>query len=59
MRNPHTLLTRFFGLHRVKPYKSAKTHFVVMGNIFGSDLLVHEVYDLKVPPHDLTPVLQA
>jgi len=46
--HPHTLLTRFFGLFRVKPYKGTRVHFVVMGNIFATDRPIQEVFDLKV-----------
>jgi 1-phosphatidylinositol-4-phosphate 5-kinase len=45
--NPHTLLTRIFGLHRVKRPGNKKIHFVVMGNVFPSNKDIHEVYDLK------------
>eukprot|EP00698_Gefionella_okellyi_P000616 TRINITY_DN1054_c0_g1_i1.p2 TRINITY_DN1054_c0_g1~~TRINITY_DN1054_c0_g1_i1.p2 ORF type:complete len:480 (-),score=100.77 TRINITY_DN1054_c0_g1_i1:3343-4755(-) len=47
MQYPHTLLTRFFGLHRVKTRRHGKIHFVVMGNIFATDNTIHERYDLK------------
>eukprot|EP00698_Gefionella_okellyi_P011103 TRINITY_DN2911_c0_g1_i1.p1 TRINITY_DN2911_c0_g1~~TRINITY_DN2911_c0_g1_i1.p1 ORF type:complete len:490 (+),score=91.84 TRINITY_DN2911_c0_g1_i1:53-1471(+) len=47
MQYPHTLLTRFFGLHRVKTSRYGKIHFVVMGNIFATDKTIHERYDLK------------
>jgi hypothetical protein len=47
MQNPSTLVTRFFGLHRVKRHKQKKIRFVVMGNIFPTDLEVHCRYDLK------------
>ncbi|KAI8913417.1 hypothetical protein EDD86DRAFT_200509 [Gorgonomyces haynaldii] len=45
--NPHTLLTRIFGVHRVKQPGNRKIHFVVMGNVFPSNKDIHEVYDLK------------
>lgn len=45
--NPNTLLSRFFGLHRVKLSKGKKIHFVVMGNIFPLSKDIHEIYDLK------------
>lgn len=32
--NPHTLLSRIFGVHRVKLPGNKKIHFVVMGNVF-------------------------
>eukprot|EP00834_Sanchytrium_tribonematis_P008958 NODE_1317_length_1360_cov_0.987312.p1 type:complete len:407 gc:universal NODE_1317_length_1360_cov_0.987312:1338-118(-) len=44
---PHTLLSRFFGLHRVKEPGGRKIHFVVMQNLFPPNKDVHEIYDLK------------
>ncbi|KAG0307400.1 Phosphatidylinositol-4-phosphate 5-kinase [Dissophora globulifera] len=46
-QNPHTLLCRFFGLHRVKLPHGRKIHFVVMGNVFPPNRDIHETYDLK------------
>eukprot|EP01086_Lenisia_limosa_P012907 TRINITY_DN41574_c0_g1_i1.p1 TRINITY_DN41574_c0_g1~~TRINITY_DN41574_c0_g1_i1.p1 ORF type:complete len:644 (+),score=184.52 TRINITY_DN41574_c0_g1_i1:142-2073(+) len=43
----NTLLTRFYGLHRVKGYKGTKTHFVIMGNLFPPNIDLNETYDLK------------
>ncbi|GAX73551.1 hypothetical protein CEUSTIGMA_g1002.t1 [Chlamydomonas eustigma] len=44
--HPHTLLTRFYGLHRIiiggKEYD-----FVVMSNLFDTKLLLHQKFDLK------------
>ncbi|KAI9361640.1 hypothetical protein DFJ73DRAFT_621018 [Zopfochytrium polystomum] len=45
--NPQTLLSRIFGLHRVKLPGNRKIHFVVMGNVMPSNYDVHETYDLK------------
>ncbi|CAG8491961.1 7865_t:CDS:10 [Paraglomus occultum] len=45
--NPHTLLSRFYGLHRVKLPRGRKIHFVVMNNIFPPHRDIHEIYDLK------------
>ncbi|KAG6377326.1 SAICAR synthase-like protein [Boletus reticuloceps] len=45
--NPHTLLSRFYGLHRVKLPRGRKIHFVIMNNLFPSHKDVHETYDLK------------
>ncbi|KAJ3036745.1 Phosphatidylinositol-4-phosphate 5-kinase [Rhizophlyctis rosea] len=45
--NPHTLLSRIFGLHRVKLPGNRKIHFVVMGNVFPANKDIHETYDLK------------
>jgi len=47
MANPDTLLVRFYGVHRVKPRHGAKVRFVVMNNIFRTDLEIHRKYDLK------------
>ncbi len=45
--NPNTLLSRIFGLHRVKLPGNRKIHFVVMGNVFPPNKDIHEIYDLK------------
>ncbi|CAG8462520.1 11806_t:CDS:10 [Ambispora leptoticha] len=45
--NPNTLLSRFYGLHRVKLPRGSKIHFVVMNNIFPPHRDIHEIYDLK------------
>lgn len=47
-RNTNSLLTRFFGLHRVRVHGSTNIYFVVMGNIFPPNRDIHEIYDLKV-----------
>jgi len=58
--NPHTLLSRFYGLHRVKLPRGQKIHFVIMNNLFPPHKDIHEAYDLKgstigrvVPPAKL------
>ncbi|KAJ9086341.1 Phosphatidylinositol-4-phosphate 5-kinase, variant 2 [Entomophthora muscae] len=45
--NPNTLLTRIYGLHRVKIPYTRKIHFLVMANIFPPNKDMHESYDLK------------
>ncbi|KAJ7661243.1 hypothetical protein B0H17DRAFT_1171704 [Mycena rosella] len=45
--NPHTLLSRFYGLHRVKLRRGHKIHFVIMNNLFPPHRDVHETFDLK------------
>lgn len=45
--NPDTLLSRIFGLHRVKLPGNKKIHFVVMGNVFPPHKDMHRIYDLK------------
>ncbi|KAL3692748.1 hypothetical protein R1sor_006399 [Riccia sorocarpa] len=43
----NTLITKFFGLHRVKPYGGQKVRFIVMGNMFCTELRIHRRFDLK------------
>ncbi|KAJ7086040.1 phosphatidylinositol phosphate kinase PIPK5 [Mycena belliarum] len=45
--NPHTLLSRFYGLHRVKLPRGHKIHFVIMNNLFPPHRDIHETFDLK------------
>ncbi|KAJ3224419.1 Phosphatidylinositol-4-phosphate 5-kinase [Chytriomyces hyalinus] len=45
--NPDTLISRIFGLHRVKLPGGQKIRFVVMGNLFPANKDIHETYDLK------------
>lgn len=45
--NPHTLLSRFYGLHRVKLPRGKKIHFVIMNNLFPPHKDIHETFDLK------------
>eukprot|EP00276_Gloeochaete_wittrockiana_P003426 CAMPEP_0184652810 /NCGR_PEP_ID=MMETSP0308-20130426/10532_1 /TAXON_ID=38269 /ORGANISM="Gloeochaete witrockiana, Strain SAG 46.84" /LENGTH=875 /DNA_ID=CAMNT_0027087923 /DNA_START=212 /DNA_END=2839 /DNA_ORIENTATION=+ len=52
MSNPNTLLTRFFGLHKIRPHKLGRNiRLVVMGNIFITDLYIHQRFDLKGSTH--------
>lgn len=50
-RNPNTLISQFYGLHRVKmPFNKKgikKVHFIVMNNLFPSHRDIHLKYDLK------------
>jgi 1-phosphatidylinositol-4-phosphate 5-kinase len=43
----NTLITKFFGLHRIKPYGGRKVRFIVMGNMFCTELRIHRRFDLK------------
>ncbi|XP_016511584.1 phosphatidylinositol 4-phosphate 5-kinase 9-like [Nicotiana tabacum] len=43
----NTLITKFFGLHRIKPSSGQKFCFVVMGNMFCTELRIHRRFDLK------------
>ncbi len=45
--NPNTLLSQFYGLHRVKIPYGKKTHFVVMNNLFPPHRDIHQTFDLK------------
>ena len=45
--NQNTLLSQFYGLHRVKLPYGRKIHFVVMNNLFPPHRDVHGTYDLK------------
>lgn len=53
LANPNTLLTRYYGLHKLKCYKKNETlfniHIVVMNNIFAikDEDLIEEKYDIK------------
>ncbi|XP_008449413.1 phosphatidylinositol 4-phosphate 5-kinase 7-like isoform X2 [Cucumis melo] len=43
----NTLITKFFGLHRITIHGRSKVRFVVMGNMFCTELRIHRRYDLK------------
>ena len=45
VRNPGSVLTRFYGLHKIAGDKTI--HFVVMGNTFNTSLEIQRKYDLK------------
>ncbi|KAI1351963.1 hypothetical protein F5Y01DRAFT_101876 [Xylaria sp. FL0043] len=45
--NPNTLLSQFYGLHRVKMPYGKKIHFVVMNNLFPPHKDIHTTFDLK------------
>ena len=47
-KNPHTLITRFFGFHKIIVCSgNKKLYFVVMGNLFKSNYEIDIKYDLK------------
>jgi len=48
-KHPHSLLTKYFGMHRVKPHRRKRIYFLIMGSVFFSNenLEIHEQYDLK------------
>ncbi|KAG4200730.1 hypothetical protein ERO13_A05G232300v2 [Gossypium hirsutum] len=47
----NSLVTKFFGVHCVKPIGGQKTRFIVMGNLFCSDYRIHRRFDLKGSSH--------
>lgn len=44
---PNTLISQFYGLHRVKMSVGHKIHFVVMNNLFPPHRDIHQTFDLK------------
>ncbi|CDO97548.1 unnamed protein product [Coffea canephora] len=50
-QHENTLITKFFGLHRIKLKHGKKVRFVVMGNMFCTELRIHRRYDLKGSSH--------
>ena len=47
---PHTMIARFFGLHKIKFVKTTKIeriYFVIMGNVFNTTREIDIRYDLK------------
>lgn len=44
---PNTLVSQFYGLHRVKIPYGRKIHFVVMNNLFPPHRDIHQTFDLK------------
>jgi 1-phosphatidylinositol-4-phosphate 5-kinase len=43
----NTLITKFFVVHRITLKAGKKVRFVVMGNMFCTELRIHRKYDLK------------
>ena len=50
-QQPNTLLTKFYGMYRVKTHNRQPIYFVVMGSVFYTDLEIHKIYDLKGSTH--------
>ena len=51
---PNTLIMLIYGMHKIVYPRRAKLqrlYFVVLGNLFSSDLEIHERYDLKGSTH--------
>ncbi|EEF48405.1 phosphatidylinositol-4-phosphate 5-kinase, putative [Ricinus communis] len=53
-RYENSLVTKFFGVHCVKPIGGQKTRFIVMGNLFCSEYPIHRRFDLKGSSHGRT-----
>ena len=49
MKNhPHTLVTRFLGMHRVEMgHIRRKVRFIIMGSVFATEETLHTTFDLK------------
>ncbi|RAL38783.1 hypothetical protein DM860_013464 [Cuscuta australis] len=47
----NSLVTKFYGVHCVKPVGGVKTRFIVMGNLFCSEYRIHRRFDLKGSSH--------
>ncbi|CAL0325064.1 unnamed protein product [Lupinus luteus] len=47
----NTLITKFFGVHRITLRGGKKVRFVVMGNMFCTELHIHRRFDLKGSSH--------
>ncbi|XWS15084.1 hypothetical protein CRYUN_Cryun35bG0063900 [Craigia yunnanensis] len=50
-RYENSLVTKFYGVHCVKPIGGQKTRFIVMGNLFCSEYRIHRRFDLKGSSH--------
>ncbi|XP_061339567.1 phosphatidylinositol 4-phosphate 5-kinase 1-like [Gastrolobium bilobum] len=46
-RYDNSLVTKFYGVHCVKPIGGQKIRFIVMGNLFCSEYPIHRRFDLK------------
>ncbi|GFQ02431.1 phosphatidylinositol 4-phosphate 5-kinase 2 [Phtheirospermum japonicum] len=46
-RYENSLVTKFYGVHCVKPVGGVKTRFIVMGNLFCSEYRIQRRFDLK------------
>ena len=50
VRYPQTLITRFFGLHKIKLKTDGgfqRIYFIIMANVFNTTLTIEKRYDLK------------
>ncbi|KAG4958954.1 hypothetical protein AAZX31_13G067500 [Glycine max] len=53
-RYENSLVTKFYGVHCVKPIGGQKIRFIVMGNLFCSEYPIHRRFDLKGSSHGRT-----
>jgi len=55
IKHPHTLITRFFGLHKIKYKKEnagyERIYFIIMANVFNTTRKINVRYDLKGSKH--------
>lgn len=47
----NSLVTKFYGVHCIKPVGGQKTRFIVMGNLFCSEYRIQRRFDLKGSSH--------
>lgn len=45
--NPKSLLTKFYGMHRVTRRNRKQVHFLIMGSILHTSRHLHQTFDLK------------
>lgn len=46
--NPHSFITHFYGMYRVKiPELGKSIHFVIMKSVFNTEKEIHKIWDLK------------
>ncbi len=46
--NPHSFITHFYGMYRVKiPDIGKSIHFVIMKSVFNTEKEIHKIWDLK------------
>ncbi|KAI4320618.1 hypothetical protein MLD38_034078 [Melastoma candidum] len=55
-QHENSLVTKFFGVHCVKPTGGQKTRFIVMANLFCSEYQIHRRFDLKGSSHGRTTI---
>ncbi|XP_010521233.1 PREDICTED: phosphatidylinositol 4-phosphate 5-kinase 1 [Tarenaya hassleriana] len=56
-QHENSLVTKFYGVHCVKPIGGQKTRFIVMGNLFCSEYRIQRRFDLKGSSHGRTTAM--